>query len=157
MTIDEVFQHFNSMDPQKEVSRNTEDSTIMTTTFSTFKTICGLSDVKMAEFKRKVFSLLGKASEVVGNKNIVIRLGKKPTYFEVFDLMFVHLDEAKLQELDALYNPLEVEGYNLLAVDFQMPEEDEAEEDAPRKSMLTMMIKFVPPNEDPKEFFGYIV
>lgn len=156
MDINEVYEHYNSLDPQRQISRNTPDSIIMTVTYSQFKTICGLCDVKMAEFKRKAYQHFLELAEIVGNQNIVIRLGKKPTYFEAYDVMVIHLDDEKIQKILELFQKhgLIDEGFKLLVVTFLMPKKDDQIE--PEK-LKTMMFKFVPKTEKPNEFFGYIL
>jgi hypothetical protein len=156
MNLEEVYQHYNSLDPQREISRNTPDSIIVTTTYSQFKTICGLADVKMAEFKRLAYQHFNEIAQIVGNKNLVIRLGKKPTYFEAYDVIFVHLDDEKVAKIAELFNRegLVEAGFTMLVINFIMPKKENESE--PQK-LKTMMVKFCPKTEDPKQFFGYIL
>jgi hypothetical protein len=156
MNIDEVYNHYVSLDPQKNISKNAAESKMLTVNYSMFKSITKLVDVKMAEFKVKIFDQFTEVAKIVGNNNIVIRLGKRDNFFEAYDVIIINLTEEKLQQItDHFRNKgIDKEGYFFLVVEFAIPRtENEAGED----NMLTLMMKHLPKNEDPNEFFGYII
>lgn len=163
MDIDAIFAHYNSLDPHREISKNSPDSVIVTVDYSQFKTICSMSsspnskfEVRMADFKVQMFNLFNQVAAIVGNKSMVIRMGKKPTYFEVYDTMLKDLDEDKIQKVYSLFEKhgLIDNGFSLMVVTFIMPLK--AGQIEPDKKE-TMMIKYCPKTEDPNQFFGYIL
>lgn len=163
MKFDEVFEYFNSQDPHYDISRNSKDSELVTVNYSGFKTVCNQSDevksdwdVKMADFKRSIYSMLSGVCEIIGNDKLIIRLSKKENYFEVYDTMIRNLSPKEIKDILALcdVHQLGENGYTALIINFTMPVN---EGQTVGDENTCMMFKWVPKEEDPNVFFGFII
>ena len=163
MDLDTAFDYFNSQDAHYDISRNSKDSDLTTIDYSGFKTMCNLSDdskggweIKMADFKRNIYLMLSDVCEVIGNNKVIIRLNKKETYLEVYDLMFRNLSPDDITKILALcdVNMLGENGYTALIINFTMPVNDGQ---TVGDENTCMLFKWVPKEEDPNVFFGFII